>query len=80
MTYRTFTRGYYKCELQHPSGELPAWLADLESSEVRDREVIFTPDLVGGGTTWSTIELGKKWGGEVSDLVEWLRPAEEEAQ
>ena len=81
VTEGTLTRGYYHCRLQHPSGELPAWWTDWKSSEVVDRQVIFPPDLVGGGNTWSTVQLGKKWGDEVSDLVEWLRPAEEaEAQ
>ena len=76
VTERTLTRGYYKCRLQHPSGELPAWWTDWKSSEVVDRQVIFTPDLVGGGNTWSTVELGERWGDEVSDLFWELRPTE----
>jgi hypothetical protein len=71
----TLTRGYYKCRLQHPSGELPAWWADWKS-EVVDRQVVFTPDLVGGGNTWSTVPLGLKWGDEVGDLFWELRPTE----
>jgi hypothetical protein len=76
VTERTLTRGYYKCRLPHPSGELPAWWTDWESSEVVDRHVIFTPDLVGGGNTWSTVPLDRKWGEEVSDLFWELRPNE----
>jgi hypothetical protein len=76
VTEPTLTRGYYKCRLQHPSGELPAWWTDWESSEVVDRQVIFTPDLVGGGNTWSTVPLGRKWGDEVRDLFWELRPME----
>ena len=76
VTERTLTRGYYKCRLQHPSGELPAWWTDWKSSEVVDRQVIFTPDLVGGGNTWSTVPLDRKWGNEVSDLFWELRPTE----
>jgi hypothetical protein len=76
VTERTLTRGYYKCRLPHPSGELPAWWTDWESSEVVDRHVIFTPDLVGGGNTWSTVPLDRKWGDEVSDLFWELRPNE----
>jgi hypothetical protein len=76
VTERTLTRGCYKCRLHHPSGELPAWWADWESSEVVDRHVIFTPALVGGGNTWSTVPLGRKWGDEVSDLFWELRPTE----
>jgi hypothetical protein len=73
VTERTLTRD---CRLRHPSGELPAWWTDWESSEVVDRHVIFTPDLVGGGNTWSTLPLGRKWGDEVSDLFWELRPTE----
>jgi hypothetical protein len=69
VTEPTLTRGYYKCRLHHRSGELPAWWTDWESSEVVDRHVIFTPDLVGGGNTWSTVPLGRKWGDEVSALL-----------
>jgi len=76
VTERTLTRGYYKCRLQHASGELPAWWTDWESSEAVDRHVIFTPDLVGGGNTWSTVPLDRKWGDEVSDLFWELRPTE----
>jgi hypothetical protein len=76
VTERTLTRGYYKCRLHHPSGELPAWWTDWESSEVVDRHVVFTPDLVGGGNTWSTFPLDRKWGNEVSDLFWELRPTE----
>jgi hypothetical protein len=74
VTDGTLTRGYYKCRLQHLSGELPAWWTDWKSSEVVDREVVFTPDLVGGGNTWSTVPLGLKWGDEVGDLFWELRP------
>jgi hypothetical protein len=77
VTERTTTRGYYKCRFQHPSGELPAWWTDWESSEVVDRQVIFTPDLAGGGNTWSTVPLGRKWGDDVTDLLWELRPTEE---
>jgi hypothetical protein len=73
VTERTLTRGYYKCRPHHPSGELPAWWSEWESSEVVDRHVIFTPDLVGGGNTWSTVPLGRNWGDEVSDLFWELR-------
>jgi hypothetical protein len=74
VTQRTLTRGYYKCRVQHTWGELPAWWTDWKSSEVVDRQVIFTPNLAGGGNTWSTAPLGKKWGYEVSDLFRKLRP------
>lgn len=78
VTEGMLTRGYYTCRLHHPSGELPAWWTDWESSEVVDRHVIFTPDLVGGGNTWSTVPLGRKWGDGVSDLFWELRPKEAE--
>ena len=74
VTEEAVTRGYYKCRLPHPSGELPAWWTDWQSSEVVERHVIFTPDLVGGGNTWSTASLDRKWGVEVSDLFWELRP------
>ena len=67
VTEGPVTRGYYKCELQHPSGELAAWWTDWESSEVMESHVTFTLDLVGAGTIWSTVELGKRRGDEVSD-------------
>jgi len=76
VTERTLTRGYYKCRLHHPSGELPAWWTDWDSSEVVDRHVVFTPDLMGGGNTWSTVPLDRKWGDGVSDLFWELRPKE----
>ena len=38
-------------------------------SEVKDGEVGFDPNLVGGGTTWTMLQVGKKSGEELKDVV-----------
>jgi hypothetical protein len=69
-------KGLYNCKIQHQLEERAEWWTYWTPSGVDRRMVIFQPDMVGGegSNTWIVLDVGKRWGDELKDVVPELRP------